>query len=188
MEFSLQSISNAPLKDNIQMKRFFVITILLSIYLANGIALASAAEQEDLLLKITGLIKKTNSVDKKYFGFTAKQISSMQYFDVTATTQYTGQATFSGPKIKDLLKLAEVRPGAKEVVAAGLDGYKVVIPLEDFEKYEVIAANRQNGKQLTLETKGPLWIMYPLDKYKKQFEDGVINNRLVWALIELHVQ
>jgi len=167
-------------------RHVIIVWLLTSVFL--GVTPASAAEPNDVALKISGLIGKTNSKDKGYFGYTLAQIKSMPNITITATTQYTGTATFTGPKLKDILKLVELKPGAKEVIAIGLDEYRVAIPLTDFDKYEAIAAYRQNGKDLTLETKGPLWIMYPLDKYKKQFEDGVVNNRLVWSLVELHVQ
>ena len=61
------------------------------------------------------------------------------------------------------------------------------IPLQDFDKWEVITAHSLNGKRLPIENKGPLWIMYPIDKYPNDLMNNKTTMKLVWNLTGLVV-
>ena len=52
----------------------------------------------------------------------------------------------------------------------------------------MIVAYTQNGKRLTVESKGPLWIMYPTDKYPGELLNDETTSKLVWALTGLVVK
>jgi hypothetical protein len=45
-----------------------------------------------------------------------------------------------------------------------------------------------DGKRLEIETKGPLLVMYPNDKYPKELRNHATNIKQVWALVTIKVQ
>jgi hypothetical protein len=149
---------------------------------------ASDTFAKEVLLKVSGLISNTNSKDKKSYGFSQNDLERLANINITATTPHAGKAIYSGPRVSTILSLVGAKNDVKEIVALGLDGYRVKIPIQEFNKYEIIIATAQNGKRLTLETKGPFWLMYPIDKYPKELINSTIDNRLVWALVGLTLQ
>ncbi|WP_174803429.1 molybdopterin-dependent oxidoreductase [Martelella limonii] len=100
----------------------------------------------------------------------------------THTSVTDGLQQFTGPLMRDLL--ADAGFQSAEVRALALNDYEVVIPLSDFERFDVIAALSMNGHDLTPRDKGPVWIVYPRD------DDAVLQDirydyRWVWQLTRL---
>lgn len=145
------------------------------------------AQSDAKLLTVTGKIKKTNTPDGKYV-FTFAELKKLGDTTIKSTTRYTEVGEFTGPKIRDILKAVGVSPDAKAVSVKALDGYQQTIPLSDFDKWEVIAAHSLNGKRLPIEAKGPLWIMYPIEKYPSDLMNNATTMKLVWSLTGLVVQ
>jgi hypothetical protein len=112
----------------------------------------------------------------------------MPVTSIRATTNYSGNAEYTGPLMKDVLAKAGMPATAKEVILVGLDGYQIRVPVSDFVKWEVVLAYTQNGKRLEIETKGPLLVMYPNDKYPKELRNHATNIKQVWALVSVKVQ
>ena len=83
----------------------------------------------------------------------------MPVTSIRATTNYSGNAEYTGPLMKDVLAKAGMPATAKEVILVGLDGYQIRVPVSDFMKWEVVLAHTQDGKRLEIETKGPLLVM-----------------------------
>ncbi len=140
------------------------------------------------LLTVSGRIARTNSPDHKVYVFSFADLQKLDNTHITSTTTWEGKAEFDGPRVRDILKAVGAASDATEVAVVAIDGYVKSIPIEDFKKWEVIAAHTQNGKRLTVETKGPLWIMYPNDKYPEDLRNHVTNTKLVWALTGLVVK
>lgn len=150
-------------------------------------ALSQAVAAEEVILRITGnLVKPAAKADVRT-QFTLKDLQALPQLEFKATTAFTGTASFKGPLLRDVLKTAGASPDAKHVLAIAIDGYRVKIPISDFSKYEVIAAQEMNGKTLKPESRGPIWIMYPLDQYPKELSTPATETRLVWSLKELRV-
>lgn len=147
-----------------------------------------AKDPDGTVLKVTGKIGVTNTADKKAYVFSFADLKQLGEVKVQATTTYAGKVVYSGPLMRKIMEVVKVQPGAKEVLAIGLDGYQVRVPLKDFEQWEVIAANTANGVRMTLETKGPLWLMYPLDANAGALANKVTDVKMVWNLVALKVQ
>lgn len=149
---------------------------------------AAAAEQADLpaagevILRVTGA-----RVDGgKGVNFTFQDLQKLVNVKIRSTTQYVGSAEFEGPRLRDILRAARVPVGAREVILVGADGYRARAPVADFEKYEVVAAHTVNGKRLTLDSKGPLWVMYPNEKHQELIGHAT-NDKLVWSFVQVQV-
>ena len=61
------------------------------------------------------------------------------------------------------------------------------IPLEDFDRYDVLLATRVNGELIRVRDKGPIWIVYPWSEYR-ELDDFATREKSVWQLSALHVR
>jgi hypothetical protein len=145
------------------------------------------AQSDTKILTVSGKIMKTNTPDGKYV-FSFDDLQKLGDMTINSTARYTEVGQFTGPKIRDILKTVGVGPDATMVSVVTLDGYQQNIPLTDFAKWEVIAAHTVNGKRLPVEAKGPLWIMYPIDKYPGELMNQTTSAKLVWSLSGLVVK
>ncbi|WP_075588150.1 molybdopterin-dependent oxidoreductase [Rhodoferax antarcticus] len=147
---------------------------------------AQAAKQP--LLTITGKINKTNTPDKKSYVITQAEFKKLPRQTIKATTDYSKDTSYTGPLMSDILKLVEADKNSKYIIITGLDGYKIRAPMSDFQKYEVIIADTAGGVPMTIDTKGPFWTIYPIDKYKAELNDVTTSSKMVWALVSIDVK
>ena len=150
--------------------------------------LASFAQSDAAILTVSGRIGRTNSADHKSYVFSFAELQKLGDTEITSTTRYVGTAKFTGVRIRDILRAVQAPADATALSVVAIDGYQQTIPIADFAKWDVILAHTQNGKRLTVESKGPLWIMYPTDKYPGQLLNDETTSKLVWALTGLVVK
>ena len=167
------------------MIKAFIATVAL--VAAAALPAPSFAQSDAKILTISGKITKTNAPDGKYV-FSFADLQKLGDTKIKSTTRYTEVGEFAGPKIRDILKAVGVKPDASAVSVVAIDGYQQTIPLQDFDKWEVITAHSLNGKRLPIENKGPLWIMYPIDKYPDDLMNNKTTMKLVWNLTGLVVK
>lgn len=91
---------------------------------------------------------------------------------------------FAGPTLS--MVLASCSNGAvsnKSLRVEALDGYSIEIPHTDLVSYSPILAIRENGHLMPNNKEGPLWVIYPLDRFK--LKTVTYLNRMVWQVKEL---
>lgn len=153
--------------------------------------LPHAAAGEDLrapkgrvILTVSGNITKTNSGDKAEFDL--DMLQALGTHTLSITTSWTdGIQNFSGATMRDLMETVGAK--GKTVEAVALNDYTYTIEIEDFSLYPVILATKLNGNILKVRDKGPLWIIYPLDRFT-DIEKNSIERRMVWQLRHLIVK
>jgi hypothetical protein len=59
--------------------------------------------------------------------------------------------------------MKHVAASGNTVQALALNDYSTDIPMEDFEKYNVILALKRDGEYMPVRDKGPLFVVYPYD-------------------------
>ncbi|MEX1205975.1 MAG: molybdopterin-dependent oxidoreductase [Dongiaceae bacterium] len=164
-----------------------VVAALVSLVL--GPAAAAAAEplskpQGVVVLEVTGKIANTNAGDKAAF-----DLGSLERFGVTSFTTGTpwtdGKVTFEGVSGNELM--ATLEADGAEIRAEALDGYSVVIPMEDFRRSGAIIAYKMNGAPLAEGEQGPLWIVYPYDA-DPGVNDEAHHARSIWQLKSLEIR
>lgn len=137
-----------------------------------------------VILTISGNITKTNNGGNAEFDLDMLHALGTRVMSVT-TSWTDGTQEFSGVMMRDLM--AAVGAKGKTVEAIALNDYTYAIDIEDFFLYPVIVATELNGKVLKIRDKGPLWIVYPLDKFTKEQKNS-IERRMVWQLKQLIVR
>lgn len=142
--------------------------------------------QGKILLGVDGLITKTNTKGQAQFDWT--MIQALPAATINTSTAVTdGIKRFDGVLLRDLFDLLGISDQAQQVEATALNDYLVEIPLADFYKYDVLLATHMDGVPLQPTDKGPLWIIYPRDKYRK-LQDIRYDYRWVWQLKHLHIR
>jgi hypothetical protein len=101
---------------------------------------------------------------------------------VTATPWYSSANEFSGPLLRDVLAAAGSPAGASgRARFIALNDYRVEIPLEDAQRFDVVVARLLNGKPMTVREKGPLFVIYPFDE-QPQLRTATYYSRCIWQL------
>ena len=102
------------------------------------------------------------------------------------TEWYDGTRAFSGPLARDVVQIIGKGTGTTAHLTA-INDYAIDVPLQDFDKYDVILALDMDGVALSIRDKGPIWIMYPMNDHP-ELRDPVTNGKLIWQLVRLEVQ
>lgn len=92
---------------------------------------------------------------------------------------------FTGPLLRDVLAL--VRPTGQTLKAVAINDYRVDIPLQDAQRYDVVLAHSINDKPLTVRTKGPLFVVYPFHQHP-DLQHNTYFERSIWQLKAIEVE
>ena len=103
----------------------------------------------------------------------------------TTTPWHNGKVKFDGVPLK--LPMKAVHASGNIVQALALNDYSTEIPIEDFERYNVILAMKRDGEYMPVRDKGPLWIVYPYDS-DPELKSQKFYSRSAWQVKELVVK
>ncbi len=162
-----------------------VLSAFFLIYVLTANAFALDAPTGTVILKVGGTVAATNAKDEKAH-FDLKMLENFPKTTIkTETPWIDGVTTFEGVLLRDII--AEVRGSGTVLKAIALNDYAVDIPFEDFQKYDVIIAYKNNGKYMNLRNKGPLWIIYPWSQ-NEELKVETYHSRSIWQLSELEIK
>lgn len=147
-------------------------------------AFALDAPAGKVVLTITGKVGKPNAGAKADFDMAMLEKLPQHSFTM-ATPWYPEPKTFTGPLLRDVLGAAAAKGSALRAVA--LNDYKIDIPAEDADRYEVIVARLLDGKPMPIRDKGPLFIVYPFDT-SAELRSERYYSRSAWQLRTLEVK
>jgi len=145
---------------------------------------AFPAPEGEIVLTITGQIARTNNDDSAIFDEAMLAALPSASFE-TSTVVTDGVRQFDGLLMRDLLTL--VGADGETVSATALNDYIIDIPMEDFERFDVLVATHMDGQRLLPSDKGPFWIVYPRDDHT-ELQDMRYDYRWVWQLVRLKVE
>ena len=142
------------------------------------------APEGEIILTIAGQIAQTNLDASAVFD--EAMLANLPSAVLETTTVVTdGLRQFDGFLMRDLLTL--VGAAGETVTATALNDYVIDIPVEDFERFDVLVATHMDGERLLPSDMGPLWIVYPRDDHA-QLQDIRYDYRWVWQLVRLDVE
>ena len=142
------------------------------------------APQGAVILTVNGKIGVRNSPDAALFDATLLDALPQHSF-VSATPWLKNPATFTGPLLKDVLQALKAQ--GTNLKALALNDYKINIPLDDAFKFDVILARKVDGRVLTVREKGPIFVMYPFERFP-ELKTDTYYSRCVWQLKSLRVE
>lgn len=137
-------------------------------------------------ISIDGKIRKTNSgnvfiLSKEYFD----NMKKSQIKTTTSWTKKDHRVNFEGVKVKDILN--EVGAFGSTLRMHALNDYWVDIPVSDVDKYDIILANKMDGKNLKVRDFGPYFVIYPVDKNPDELNKPIYLSRFIWQVDKITV-
>lgn len=143
-----------------------------------------ASPKGEVLLTISGAVVNTND------GFEAKfdraMLEALEKVEFETTTIWTdGVQTFTGVPLATLMEVVGARGDV--LMATAINDYGVEIPRSDWVKGGPIVAYLRNGQEMSVRTKGPLWIVYPYDT-NTAYQGEITYARSIWQLNRIEVK
>lgn len=151
--------------------------------LGSTAAWALEAPKGKVILSVSGKLGATNRGDKAVFDLAMLEALPQKTF-TTMTPWEKTPVKFSGPLLRDVL--AAVKAQGNTLKAVALNDYKITIPLEDTQKFDVVLAHRMNDQPIPVRTKGPLFVVYPFDS-NPALQSTVYYERAIWQLGGLEI-
>ncbi len=140
---------------------------------------------EPVLLTISGMIDASNGEE----GTVRLDLPMLESFEPvvieTETIWTEGKQSFTGVSLAALMEA--VGADGEKLMATAINDYSVEIPVEDWVEDGPIVAYLNNGEQMSVRDKGPLWVVYPYDS-SPSYQSEVIYSRSIWQLDRLDVK
>ena len=137
-----------------------------------------------VILSLGGQIERTNAGTRAEFD--RKMLEEIGLVELETETPYTdGKKVFRGVLARDLLR--HVGATGDHVEATAINLYKVDIPIEDFERFDVLIALEVDGKRLRVRDQGPAWVIYPWSQHQ-HLDSKTYNQRSIWQLASIDIR
>lgn len=164
-------------------KSAFAAAAILIATASGAISQQLSAPEGEVLLTVSGDLSVTNDGDKAVFDL--EMLRAMDETTYTTKTPWTdGPQTFTGVSLKALLDELKVKGGS--LSATAINDYSIEIPATDAVDGGPIIAYLQNGEEMSVRDKGPLWVIYPYDS-SKEYRTEVVYSRSIWQLDRITV-
>lgn len=124
----------------------------------------------------------------QHLGVSRDTIESMPQKEIETSTHWASKGVYKGPLLADVINLVVGSKDApKRLSVYTWDNFKSQIPYSDLKKYGAILSTQFNKQPLKLEDWGPLYIMYPYDRYKDlQRPAGLM--KFAWQVCRIDVE
>ena len=162
-------------------RRHVLLSIAATLAWARLAVAQPAGEANEWILTIDG-----KTANGKSFRFTRDDLVKLGAKRIsTHTPWHDGVVDFDGVPARDLMALVGAT-GERATIFA-LDDYQVDVPLADFTQYAAIFAYAKNGTPMTVEEKGPLFLVYPYDS-DPQLATESYYSRSIWQIARITIQ
>lgn len=162
----------------------FIVAMLWSGVLCQSDSSPLSSTTNHVLLTVSGKINKKNHGETSVFDRAALEALNQQETK-TSTPWHKGRPTFKGPLFSDVLD--HVQAFGTEVVVTAINDYSSTIPIQDLRKWPIILATRMDGKTMSIREKGPIFVIYPFDKFPET-KNEVSYFRSVWQVKSIEVR
>ncbi|MHC8287247.1 putative pterin-binding protein [Pseudomonas sp. XS1P51] len=162
--------------------------LLIVFYLLSPILLARAEDdiQQKIALKLSWRDDQGKPVDKAF------SLSDLELMAQTAimlelpeSLGVAGEHTWQGVPLRSLIALSGRR--ADSVTVSALNGYSVIVPGKDIERFNPTLAYRRDGVLMSVREKGPFMLIYPFNRFS-ELNWQIYVNRQVWQVNEITLQ
>lgn len=153
-------------------------------FMGAAYAQALGTPTEKPILTISGKIAVTNKDATAQFDRSMLEALGMMTVETT-TPWHEGKVKFEGVSLDKLMK--RVGATGQRVAVVALNDYTTEIPMEDFERYNVILAIKLNGEYMSVRDKGPLFIIYPYDS-NPDLKTQTYYGRSAWQVARIDVR
>jgi hypothetical protein len=147
---------------------------------------AAQASSDLLQLDVSGKISSDAGGSNKNYHFSRTDLLALPVYSIQTSTNWTNSELWEGPRLTDILKKAGISGSTIRVMA--YDDFTQEIPVSFIQQYQPILAYRENGRELRLDDFGPLFIIFPRDRFPDVL--GTIRNtrRFVFQVRSIEVK
>ncbi|EEX93556.1 hypothetical protein VIA_000713 [Vibrio orientalis CIP 102891 = ATCC 33934] len=92
---------------------------------------------------------------------------------------------YSGPTLTSLLDY--VGATGTQIKVTAWDEYVVTIPIADIKTYQVLLATHEAGKRMTIDDKGPFFIVFPFSDYP-ELRNDYYYSLSIWQVKEIVIE
>ncbi len=163
-------------------RRRFVSCLAAALPMAPALALDAATGP--VVLTVFGRVRQPNAGSAAQFDMAMLEQLPQHSF-VTRTPWYSTPRKFTGPLLRDVL--AACGAMGSNLRATALNDYRVDLPFEDAQRFDVLLARLLDDKPMAVRDKGPLFIIYPFDS-SAELRTTLYFSRSAWQLKSLEVQ
>lgn len=137
-----------------------------------------------VVLTLSGQLRTPNAGSEAQFDMPMLERLPQTSF-TTRTPWYAQARQFTGPLLRDVLRAA----GAHGTVlrARALNDYRVDIPFQDTQRFDIIVARLLDGAPMPVRDRGPLFVIYPFDS-QTELRNAIYYSRSAWQLRSIEVQ
>ena len=155
---------------------------LLSIVLLTlSISLTGAQAQDST--DAESVLRLVNADGETLSSMTMAQLEALPAFNFTTTTVWTeGDNEFTGPSLQSVFEALGVTADTVKLVA--LNDYAIDLTVSDIQGDYPIVAHKRNGENMSVRSKGPLWVVYPYD-LDETFRTETAYSRSIWQLVKI---
>lgn len=157
--------------------------------LATGLLAATGARALEppgaaVVLTLSGQVRNTNDGAQAHFDMPMLEKLPQASFS-TRTPWYAQARQFTGPLLREVLRAA----GAHGTLlrARALNDYRVDIPFEDAQRFDIVIARLLDGAPMPVRDRGPLFVIYPFDLVP-ELRNAVYYSRSAWQLRSIEVK
>lgn len=137
-------------------------------------------------LTVTGAVARPNAGTDVALDLATIEGLGSGTIGTTTDWWHEGPQTFSGVPL--LTVLDAVGATGDTITATAMDEYAVTMSRADLEKHGALLATGVNGKALTEESFGPLWLVFPYDAMADPAERKAYTDRSVWSVVRIAVE
>jgi hypothetical protein len=178
-----QKNSDQSIGETLKMKAAILALLFAGSFLATSPASALEKPAGTPVLTITGHVTNKNADSGAQFDLS--MLEALPGRKGTMETPWTtGKTEFSGPYLREVLKVAGA--SGKKLIVKALNDYSAEVPMEDASTIDTILAVRMNGEEMSVRDKGPVFLIYPFDLDKSLYNEKYLS-RSVWQIKEIEV-
>lgn len=137
-----------------------------------------------VVLSLSGRLRRPNRGAVAVFDMAMLERLPQTSF-TTRTPWYAQARRFTGPLLRDVL--SAVGNHGSLMRAGALNGYRVDIPVDDAQRYDLLLARLLDDKPMPVRDKGPLFIIYPFDQHAS-LRNTLYFSRCAWQLNAIELQ
>lgn len=118
--------------------------------------------------------------------FTLRQLEALRAVEYRTVQPQLGKAAlYRGVLLSDLAR--ETGLSRQDLRFEALNDYGATIAWRDYEKYPVLLAYHADGQPISIESKGPLTVVFPTHAYPQRFEAQKYGAQWVWYVYKVRV-
>lgn len=137
-----------------------------------------------VILTITGKIQNTQNGNT--IRLDLNQLKALRSDTFNLQTRWSDTVhSYHGPLLTAVLKYVGAQGSHLQLTA--LNDYTTEINQNYIDKYEPILAWEEDGRQLSVREKGPLWLLLPNDKFP-ELNAEVHSGRMIWQLSQIEIK